>query len=146
MGPLLALACAPERFRNKQAIAYVDNVGSVIWWGKGWARSCELGNTVIRALYLLTKALNCELELEHIHRCSNREARAVDAISKSDWNAMRLDMWQVDRFPRRTPATLVAWMNDPKPTRSLGENIISEMARTNTMLGHQRKRKRRWDN
>ena len=38
VGPLLAMASALEKFRNKQVVAYVDNVGSVIWWEKGWAK------------------------------------------------------------------------------------------------------------
>ena len=120
----------------------MDNVGSVVWWGKGWS-GCKLGNTVIRAPYKLTRALNCELVLEHIHRCSNQESRTVDAISKSDWAAMRLNMRQADRWPRRVPCALMAWVLDPRPAEGLGDDIISEMARSTTMLG--RTCKRRWD-
>ena len=123
----------------------MDNVGSVIWWEKGWAKGCQLGNTVIRALYLLTKSLNCDLWLEHIHRCSCREARAVDAISKSNFKMLRQEMREADMLPRKVPATLKAWMRNPKPTRELGEDIISEMSETTALLGRQRKRKSRWD-
>ena len=68
VGSLLAISCAPDRVRNKEAVAYVDNMGSVIWWGKGWAKSCTDVNTVIRALYLVARSLNCRLYLEHINR------------------------------------------------------------------------------
>ena len=142
---MLALASAPEKLRNKQVVAFVDNIGSVIWWEKGWAKGCQLGNTVIRALYLLTKSLNCDLWVEHIHRCSCREARAADAILKSDFRVLRQEMREAERFPRRVPLTLVDWMKDPKPTRSLGESIFVEMAKSTVLLGHQCKQKSRWD-
>ena len=83
-GPLLAISCTPDKVINKQAVAYVDNMGSVLWWSKGWAKGCALGNSVIRALYLVTKALNCKLYLEHICRCYRPEAVLADAISKSN--------------------------------------------------------------
>ena len=68
-GPLLAITSAPEKVRNKNAVAYIDNIGSVLWWQKGWAKGCNLGNTIIRALYLVTKSLNCELFIDHVSRC-----------------------------------------------------------------------------
>ena len=77
---MLAIYSAPEKVCNKEAVAYVDNMESVIWWSKGWAKSCTLGNTIIRALYLVTRSLNCTLYLEHISRCSRPEAVVADAI------------------------------------------------------------------
>ena len=61
MGPLLAVVTAPEKFRGKQAVCYIDNDGSVSWFQKGWAKGCNLGNTVLRATYLVANFLNCEM-------------------------------------------------------------------------------------
>ena len=82
VGPLLAFSSVPNKVRNKTALVLVDNMGSVYWWSKGWAKQCMLDNTILRALLLVTKALNCKLYLEHISRCSKPEAVVTDHISK----------------------------------------------------------------
>ena len=84
-GPLLAITSAPNHVRNKQVVAFIDNIGSVHWWAKGWTNGCNLGNSVIGALHLVTKALNVELFIQHVPRCSCREALVADAISKSNF-------------------------------------------------------------
>ena len=50
VAPLMALVCAPDLLRNTQAVAYVDNAGSVFMYQKGWCTVCNLANTVIRAI------------------------------------------------------------------------------------------------
>ena len=145
VGALLALSSAPDRVRNKQAVTFIDNIGSVVWWNKGWSKGCQLGNTVIRALYLLARSLNCSLWVEHIHRCSCSEAIVADSISKSDFQTLRREMSQADTLPRRVPLTLVNWMKNPKPNRLLGEEILAEMSRSTEILGYYKKRKTRWD-
>ena len=37
LGPLLVVCTAPEKVRNKQVVAMVDNEGSVRMYNKGWA-------------------------------------------------------------------------------------------------------------
>ena len=145
VGPLLAITSAPNRVRNKQAVAYVDNIGSVHWWAKGWANGCNLGNSVIRALHLVTKALNVELYIIHVTRCSCREALVADAISKSNYTTFRALMKDSERFPRRAPTALRNWVLDPTVDRDLGDRILQEMSTSTRVLGYERKRKRRWD-
>ena len=58
---------------------------------------------------------------------NNLMVEAIKIAPKDQWRGM-------------APATLVARMNDPKPIRSLGEDITSEIARTTTIAGHQRER------
>ena len=69
-----------------------------------------LGNTILRALLLVTKALNCKLYLEHISRCSKPEAVVADHISKSNYREMRSIMPLSETFPRRVPSVLVDWV------------------------------------
>ena len=126
-------------------VAFIDNIGSVHWWAKGWANGCNLGNSVIRALHLVTKALNVELFIQHVPRCSCREALVADAISKSNFTTFRTLMRGSERFPRRAPTALINWVLDPKPDRDLGDKILQEMSKSTRVLGFCRKRKQRWD-
>ena len=132
---LLAITSAPDQVRNKQVTAYVDNMGSVRWWYKGWANGCNLGNSIIIALHLDTKALNVDLYIHHIPRCSCREALVADAISKGDFRVFRTLMRSAERFPRRAPKSLECWVKNPKPDRDLGNRILHEMSLSTRVLG-----------
>ena len=145
VGPLLAISSAPDHVRNKQVSAYVDNMGAVRWWYKGWAKGCNLGNSIIRALHQVTKALNVDLYIHHIPRCSCREALVADAISKGDFRVFRTLMRGAERFPRRAPKSLESWVKNPKPDRDLGDKILRDMSVSTRVLGYCNKRKMRWD-
>ena len=137
VGPLLALVCAPELLRNKQAVAFVDNAGSVVWYNKGWAKQCNLGNTVIRAVYLVATALNCDFWVEKISRCSSDQTEAADALSKCDFPRLVQHMPEAaTTLPRVVPSTLLEWMADPRPDRDLGGRILEEMSKTADLLGY----------
>lgn len=137
VGPLLALVCAPELLRNKQAVAFVDNAGSVVWYNKGWAKQCNLGNTVIRAVYLVATALNCDFWVEKISRCSSDQTEAADALSKCDFPRLVQHMPEAAAtLPRVVPSTLLEWMADPRPDRDLGGRILEEMSKTVDLLGY----------
>ena len=137
VGPLLALVCAPELLRNKQAVAFVDNAGSVVWYNKGWAKQCNLGNTVIRAVYLVATALNCDFWVEKISRCSSDQTEAADALSKCDFPRLVQHMPEAAAtLPRVVPSTLLEWMADPRPDRDLGGRILEEMSKTTDLLGY----------
>ena len=145
VGPLLAISSAPDHVRNKQVSAFVDNMGAVRWWHKGWAKGCNLGNSIIRALHQVTKALNVDLYIHHVPRCSCREALVADAISKGDFRVFRTLMRGAERFPRRAPKSLEYWVKNPKPDRELGDKILQEMSISTRVLGFCNKRKTRWD-
>jgi hypothetical protein len=137
VGPLLALVCAPELLRNKQAVAFVDNAGSVVWYNQGWAKQCILGNTVIRAVYLVATALNCDFWVEKISRCSSDQTEAADALSKCDFPRLVQHMPEAaTTLPRVVPSTLLEWMADPRPDRDLGGRILEEMSKTADLLGY----------
>ena len=134
---MLALVCAPELLRNKQAVAFVDNAGSVVWYNKGWAKQCNLGNTVIRAVYLVATALNCDFWVEKISRCSSDQTEAADALSKCDFPRLVQHMPEATAtLPRVVPSTLLEWMADPRPDRDLGGRILEEMSKTTDLLGY----------
>ena len=136
VGPLLALVCAPEKLRGRQVVAFVDNDGSVFWYNKGWAKKCNLGNTIIRAIFLIATALDCDFWVEGISRCSSRETEAVDALSKWDYNRFISNMPMAVPMPRLVPRTLLEWMANPRPDRELGGRLLEEMSKTGEFLGY----------
>ena len=123
--------------RGRQAMVYVDNMGSMIWYNKGWAKQCNLGNTVIRAINLITTALHCDFWVEKVPRCSSRETEAADALSKCNYERFLVNMpGAANTMPKVVPKTLLQWMEDPKPDRELGGRILEEMAETTELMGY----------
>ena len=94
---------------------------------------------------MVTKALNVDLYIHHIPRCSCREALVADAISKGDFRVFRTLMRSAERFPRRAPKSLECWVKKPKPDRDLGDEILQDMSLYTRVLGYCNKRKQRWD-
>ena len=135
LGPLLTVSAVPERVRNKQVAVMVDNEGSVRMHKKGWTTKCQLCNTILVALNEVALALNVDLFIEKIRRCSNNEAKAADALSKADFRFFRKMMPEARPGPVRIPVALSKWIQDPKPDRFLGVKILTEMSTSTRMLG-----------
>ena len=127
VGPLLALTIGGNRLSGKQVIAWVDNDGSVSMYRKGWSTVCDLCNIIIVALYQVSIALDCELFIENITRCSNTGAEAADALSKFDILRFRKNMPEADLAPQEVPGSLLVWLENPVPDRLLGDRILREM-------------------
>ena len=136
VGPLMALVCAPDKLRGKQAIAYVDNAGSVCMYGKGWCTVCNLANTVLRAISLVSTALHCDFWIEKVTRCSSRETEAADALSKCDYDRFTVNIPGADPLPRSVPRSLLKWMEDPRPDRGLASRLLEEMSETVELMGY----------
>ena len=81
----------------------MDNAGSVKMWEKGWSTVCDLCNTLLVAIHQLSVALDCELFISDIGRCSNREARAADALSKCDIPRFLENMPEANTDPKEVP-------------------------------------------
>ena len=84
VGPLLVVSGAPHKVRGHPVMIFVDNCGSVKIWRKGYSTSCELSTTLVRALYQVSTALECRVEIVKITRCSNEGAVMADALSKGE--------------------------------------------------------------
>ena len=135
LGPLLTVCTAPDRIRNKQVVVMVDNDGAVKMYHKGWTTKCQLCNTIMVAMDEIAAALNVELFIEKIRRCSNVEAKAADALSKSDFSFFRKLMPGANPGPQRVPVALLKWINNPQPDRFLGLKILAEMSLKTRVLG-----------
>ena len=124
VGPLMALVCCPDKCGGRQVVAHVDNAGSVFQYNTGWSNTCHLSNTVIRAIYLVATAINCDFWIVKTPRCSSKETEAADALSKCDFDRFMNKMPGADRLPVRVPQSLVEWMENPLPDRNLGTRLL----------------------
>ena len=127
LGPLLTLVCGGNRLTGKQVEVFVDNSGSVTMWSKGWSTICDLCNTILVAMHQISTALCCELFVTNVGRCSSREAIAADALSKCDMKRFLSHMPEANIVPEEIPGSLLRWIENPVPDRSLGHRIIQEM-------------------
>jgi hypothetical protein len=136
LGPLLVVCTAPDKVRNKQIVAMVDNEGSVRMYNKGWTTKCQLCNTLLVAINEVALALNTDLFVEKIRRCSDDQATAADALSKMDLKTFRTMMPEANAGPQKVPLALRRWIQDPIPDRFLGLKILTEMSRNTLLLGY----------
>ena len=133
-GPLITLCIGGNTLSGKQLVVYVDNDGRVQMYKKGWSTVCNICNTLLLAIYQVSKALACELFISSITRCTTSGARAADALSKSDMRRFRLNMPLANKEPEQIPRVLENWIENPLPDRRLGERIIEELKRKYQIL------------
>ena len=125
---MLTVACSGNRLTGKQLEVYVDNVGSVVMFRKGWSTVCNLCNTILVALHQLSTALACKLFITDIARCSNRESRAADTLRKCDMDRFLENMPEANIEPEEIPASILNWIENPVPDRDFGNKIIQELS------------------
>ena len=136
LGPLLVVCTAPNQVRNKQVVVMVDNEGSVRMYGKGWTTKCQICNTILVAINEIAVALNAEVFVNKITRCSDDQSKAADALSKMKLKYFRNLMPEANAAPQRIPLALYKWIQDPKEDRFLGLKILTEMSKNTLLLGY----------
>ena len=82
VGPLALVCGAPDKVRGKPVRIMVDNAGSVAIWQKGYSTSCVLSSVLVRAIYEVSVAMECTVDIVKITRCSNKGSEMADALSK----------------------------------------------------------------
>ena len=127
LGPLLVLCCAPDIVRGKNIKVWVDNIGAVEIWRKGYSRSCGLCTAVTKAIALVASHLHCRIDIVKIRRCSNDHALMADALSKGDMHKF-LGLWG-SPLPdaRKVPGSLIKWLSNPQPGTLIGTDICNEL-------------------
>ena len=136
LGPLAILTIRPNLIRNKDVEVFVDNSGAVSIIAKGYSSSCLYSYTVAMAINEVALALNCNVVVTKVPRCSDRNTQIADAISKADWRKLDDLMWWRNIEPCRIPVALLQWINDPREDLNLGRKILEEMAQYTMVLGY----------
>ena len=136
LGPLAVLIAEPDRVRNKHVEVFVDNQGAVSIYAKGYTTSCVYCYTVVLAIHEVAAALNCNLVMTKVTRCSNVEAVIADCLSKADFKRFYELMPNRKLNPAKIPVALLEWINDPREDTKLGQKILREMAKYTMVLGY----------
>ena len=136
VGPLLTVSCTGNMFSGRQVEVFVDNDGSVMMYNKGWTTKCDLCNTVLLALHQVSTALDIDLWISGVARCSSRETEAADALSKCEMSRFRENMPEADVVPRLVPGALLVWLENPVPDRGLGHKILVELSKSCSVLNY----------
>jgi len=139
IGPLLAISSGYAWTKNQPIIFWVDNAASVFIYKKGYSRSCKLSTTITLAISSIASGLGSSIQISKILRCSTPLATMADALSKADftkfWSlASQLDLNLPVSQAWVSPA-LLAWIQHPIPDESLGDKILSDIAKRSLVLG-----------
>ena len=136
IGPLAILVAEPDRVRNKHVEVFIDNQGAVSIFAKGYTTSCLYSYTVVMAIHEVAAALNCNIVLTKIARCSDTGSVIADCLSKADFGRFYQLMPNRNTNPSKIPLPLLQWIHNPKEDTKLGKKILQEMAKSTMVLGY----------
>ena len=140
VGPLICLTAGSSWCRNRPVRVWVDNMGSVKIWKKGYSPVCGLCTTLVKAISAVAAGLGCRFTIEKITRCSGAGAVMADCLSKADFNGFRRTAleagWGLDVGPGRIPGSVLRWLENPVVDDQLGGTILREMAGESEILGY----------
>ena len=140
VGPLAALCSAADRVRGLPVVFWVDNMGSVFIFQKGYSTSCDLSSTLVSAMADVAAGLGCRLQVKKVLRCSSPMASMADALSKADmarfWGiAHDHGGFGLPLAPLPLPRELLRWVQAPCRDFDLGRRLLVELAASGSVLG-----------
>ena len=113
VGVLMAFLSKPKIFKGKRVIVKVDNLGVVFGIESGRVKNDATAAVFIRALFLISAFLECEIHVEHMPRCSNFESDLVDRMSRLK-TTTRNDEKLLKSFGNKSlPKVLTNWFSNP---------------------------------
>ena len=127
VGHLLHVSVFPEEVMNRVIRTNIDNAGTVVNAKKGRSLKCQLTDSLVRAINHIAVALNARAYVEKVERCSTREAKAADALSKSDFKKFKELCPDAESLPRPIPKTVRYWIANPTPDNDLGRKVCLEL-------------------
>jgi hypothetical protein len=138
VGPLICVAANFSHCKGAAVNIWVDNAGSVKIWEKGYSTSCELCNTLVKAIAAVAASAGCQLNILKIRRCSNEGSVIADALSKADfpvlWNARR--RWGLPLSMCCIPPPILCWLDSPRLDEDLGQKILCHIMKSELVLGY----------
>jgi hypothetical protein len=127
LGPLLVVSAGAAACKGQDIRIWVDNIGAVIIYRKGYCTECPITSSVARAINVVSAGIGCRVYVVKIRRCSNRESVMADALSKAAFRHF-VNLWEgplPDASP--VPRSLLQWMQKPVDDPALGDRILSEV-------------------
>ena len=140
VGPLVCVTAGHRWCRGRPVRIWVDNIGSVRIWKKGYSSSCGLSTTLVKAIATVAAGIGCRVTIEKITRCSGTGAVMADALSKGEFARFRevaaVARWDLDVGPAVVPGSLLYWLADPVVDDQLGARLLREMSGSAAVLGY----------
>ena len=127
LGPLFVLCAAAEICRGSTIRVWIDNIGGVKIWQKGYSPTCDLCTVVVRAIAFIASHLQCRVEILKITRCSNRQALMADALSKGDMKRFASIWGNIIPDSLPIPQVLIKWLKNPTINIQLGSLLCEEL-------------------
>ena len=122
-----------EAIKNKSVRIVTDNLGLFFSYKNGHS-TCLLTQTVTKAIFTISRALNAQVEIVHRPRCSDSFTSAADLLSKQEpWRAAEM-VGGFREEPGYACRTLAYWARDPVPERCLGTAICQELKAFSELL------------
>jgi hypothetical protein len=138
IGPLIIVSTNVQQCRYRPVTVWVDNIGSVEIWRKGYSNHCTLSTTIAKAINTVATAIGCELFIRKITRCSNTGAKIADHLSKGRFKEARSAAAEAGTplcmEPGRIPQQLLLWLANPVVDNGLGDKIVADIARVMPVL------------
>ena len=140
VGPLICVCAEPDLVRCRDIRIWVDNIGSVRIWRKGYSNSCGLSTTLVSAMAAVAAALGCRVFVEKVARCSSAPAVMADALSKAAFGKFREAAaaadWPLRLEPAWIPPALLHWVANPTDEADLGLRILGDLQPRTALLGY----------
>ena len=129
LGALVGLITTGKDAMSCTLVIWVDNMGTVGAYAKGYSMDCPFTNTLVKAIYDVARGMGVQARIRWIRRCSDKGSTLADLLSKGTKQSMEAFR---NGFPhRRTvielPLSLISWLKDPKVDGQLGQKILCEL-------------------
>ena len=138
VGPLACLAAGLPLCRGRPARIWVDNSGAVQIWRKGYATTCQLSSCLVRAIACIADAVDCQVDLVDVTRCSSTGPILADDLSKGLFGRFKTNAatagWELNNLPATIPRALLQWVDNPVVDDDLGQRILLELSADNNVL------------
>jgi hypothetical protein len=94
---------------------------------------------LVTAIGRVAAATGCRVTIDKIRRCSNHGSILADELSKGRFAAFKRKLpetWEISPDPAWIPPSILAWIADPKDDISLGDKILADMHKRQTLLSN----------
>jgi hypothetical protein len=92
----------------------------------------------VKAIATVAASAGCQLHITKITRCSSEGAIIADSLSKADFSVLRpaRRRWDLPLDMATVPVSILAWLARPCLDEDLGSKILSELRKTQLVLGY----------
>ena len=127
IGMISVLLLAPDLLRGHCVVHTVDNIATVLAWGRDRSSADQWATTFVRATAHVCAYLNVDLHLKWQRRRSDRYTRVVDNLSHD--RCEELNQEELDQYLKEPlvgfPDPLLRWMRSPRIDYDLGIHLVN---------------------